>query len=86
MENIKKTRENDHSANQIRRKRENEIVLQLVKDHKKTKERQEKLEFESIDKNITSNLIELNKIRKENEEKVKEKKRLEIVERMKRNE
>ena len=37
----------------------------------------------SIDRNITNNLMELNRIRQEAEEKLKEKKRLQIVDRMK---
>jgi hypothetical protein len=57
----------------------------MIKDHRKFKA-QEQLEFEDLDRNISSNLQELNQMRHEAEERKREQKRLEIMERMKKNE
>lgn len=70
------------SSHQSRRRKESEQFLKIIKEHKKSKEK-EMIEFEDIDKHINSNLIELNKMREEAEEKKKEKKRMEIIDRMK---
>ncbi len=70
------------SSHQSRRRKESEQFLKIIKEHKKSKEK-EMIEFEDIDKHINNNLIELNKMREEAEEKKKEKKRMEIIDRMK---
>ena len=59
--------------------------MNMLKEHKRFKE-QEQLEFDDLDRNISNNLGELNKIRQEAEERKKEQKRQEIVDRMKKNE
>ena len=54
------------SVHQTRRKRESEQILNMIKEHRKFKE-QEQVQFEDLDRNITNNLLELNKMRHETE-------------------